>query len=228
MYLKDTLTILYEQITNIKFPDIFEFQNLINNDEFVHPMSLSLYICKHNNNMKLILDKIQINKNNKSLDENKEVLYNKFIRTEKLKPIIENIFKFSQRKNTSIYSHYDDLILYSLNKIQPKYIFTETYGTIQYINRIHELNITQKMNDDKQKIEDSLFYISYMFSHSENNEEEKLYVLHEYYNILSNIFNKFNDVPMKAFTLHRKFIKCKEISKVEKNNLEFYVNSLLN
>ena len=228
LYLKDTLNILYEQITNIKFPDIFEFQNLINNDEFVHPMSLSLYICKHNNNMKLILDKIQINKNNKSLDENKEVLYNKFIRTEKLKPIIENIFKFSQRKNTSIYSHYDDLILYALNKIQPKYIFTETYGTIQYINRIHELNITQKMNDDKQKIEDSLFYISYMFSHSENSEEEKLYVLHEYYNILSNIFNKFNDVPMKAFTLHRKFIKCKEISKVEKNNLEFYVNSLLN
>ena len=84
------------------------------------------------------------------------------------------------------------------------------------------------MNDENQKIEDSLNYINYLFENTDNSKEEKMFVLKKFFNILSDIFNRFNDVPMKAFKLHRKFMQCKSIPQVEKNNLDLYINSLLN
>ena len=227
LYSRYTFEILSERL-NKKKPDILEFQSLVNNDEFVQPNSLSLYTCKHNNNYKLNLDKIQINKDYKFIDENKENLFNKIIRTEKFKPIISNLFDFAKGKNTSIYNYYDDLILFAFNKTENKYFFTNLFGTVQYINKIEQLNITQKMNNEVQKMEDSIAYISYLFDNTDNNEEQKIFVLHEFLNILSDIFNRNIEVPMKAFRLQRKFMKCKEIPQVEKNNLEFYISSLLN
>ena len=227
IYSRYTFEIINERLKKKK-PDILEFQSLINNDEFVQPNSLSLYTCKHNINLKLNLDKIQINKDYKNIDENKETLFNKFILTEKFKPIISNLFEFSKEKNISIYNYYDDLILFDFSKTENKYIFINLFGTIQYINKIEQLNISQSMNNEIQKMEDSLFYISYLFDNTDNTEEQKIFVLHEFYNILSEIFNRNIEVPMKAFRLQRKFMKCKVIPQVEKNNLEFYISSLLN
>ena len=227
IYSRYTFEIINERLKKKK-PDILEFQSLINNDEFVQPNSLSLYTCKHNINLKLNLDKIQINKDYKNIDENKETLFNKFILTEKFKPIISNLFEFSKEKNISIYNYYDDLILFDFSKTENKYIFINLFGTIQYINKIEQLNISQSRNKKKKKMEDSLFYISYLFDNTDNTEEQKIFVLHEFYNILSEIFNRNIEVPMKAFRLQRKFMKCKVIPQVEKNNLEFYISSLLN
>ncbi len=84
------------------------------------------------------------------------------------------------------------------------------------------------MNDENQKIEDSLNYINYLFENTDNSKEEKMFALKNFFNILSDIFNRFNNVPMKAFKLHRKFMQCKSIPQVEKNNLDLYINSLLN
>ena len=120
------------------------------------------------------------------------------------------------------------MILFALSKDSRRPSFIKTYGTIQYINSIEELNITKKMKDEKQKMEDSLSYITYLFENTENIKEEKMFVLKNFFNILSDIFNRFNEVPMKAFKLHRKFMQCKSIPQIEKNNLELYINSLLN
>ena len=228
LYLNNTLNNLYEQIVDLDNPDVFEFGHLINNDDFVHSNSLYLYNLKPNKNIKSDLSKIQINENYKSIDENKEILFNKFIKTIKLKSILDDIFKSTKSKNISLYNYYDDIILFALNRTKAKYVYSKTFGTIQYINKIRQLNISTIMNDSKQKMEDSIFYINYLFKKTENNEKEKMYVLYEFYNILSDIFNRFNEVPMQAFKLQRKFLDCESIPKEEKNNLEFYVNSLLN
>ena len=60
---------------------------------------MNLYICQHNINKNLDVDKIKINKDYKAIDENKEILYNKFIRTVKLKEVVINIFEFLMNDN---------------------------------------------------------------------------------------------------------------------------------
>ena len=227
LFLSDTLDKLKIKLLKRKH-EIVEFQSLINNDDTISFNSLSLYICQHNINKDLDVGKIKINKDYKAIDENKEILYNKIIWTSKLKEIVTNIFEFSKEQNTSIYNYYDDMILFALSKDYKRPSFIKTYGTIQYINNIEELDITKKMNDENQKIEDSLNYINYLFENTDNSKEEKMFVLKKFFNILSDIFNRFNDVPMKAFKLHRKFMQCKSIPQVEKNNLDLYINSLLN
>ena len=227
LFLGDTFDKLKIKLLKKKY-DVVEFQSLINNDDTISYNSLSLYICQHNINKNLDVDKIKINKDYKAIDENKEILYNKFIRTVKLKEVVTNIFEFSKMQNTSIYNYYDDMILFALSKDFKKPSIIKTYGTIQYINNIDELNITKKMNDENQKIEDSLNYINYLFENTDNSKEEKMFALKNFFNILSDIFNRFNNVPMKAFKLHRKFMQCKSIPQVEKNNLDLYINSLLN
>ena len=67
-----------------------------------------------------------------------------------------------------------------------------------------------------------------MFKNTDDDETEKMKVLHEFYNLLGDIFNKFIEVPAQAFKLQKKFLDCLYIPKEEKINLEFYVNSLLN
>ena len=228
LYSKDTLKDLYGQAKDLDHPDIFEFAHLINNDEFISNNSLSLYRIRPNRNIKSDISKIQINEDYKSIDVEKEILFNKFIKTKKLKSVMENIFQFSKSKELSSYNYYDDIILFSLKKLKSKKAFTKTYGTIQYINKIRQLNITTIMNDEKQKMKDSIFYISYLFKNTEDDETEKMKVLHEFYNLLGDIFNKFIEVPAQAFKLQKKFLDCLYIPKEEKINLEFYVNSLLN
>ena len=228
LYLNNTLSDLYEQIVDLDSPDVFEFRHLINNDDFVHNNSLNLYNIKPNRNIKIDLAKIKINEDYKSIDENKEILFNKFIKTKKLKNIMEDIIKFNKQKNISLYNYYDDIILFALNKTKATYGYTRTIGTIQYINKVRQLNISKIMDDEKQKMEDSIFYIDYLFKNTKNKEAEKMRVLHEFYNILADIFNRFNDVPSTAFNLQRKFLDCDEIPQEEKDNLEFYINSLLN
>ena len=141
---------------------------------------------------------------------------------------MENIIKSSKINELSSYNYYDDIILFSLKQLKSKKAYTKTYGTIQYINKIRQLNITKTMDDEKQKMEDSIFYINYLFQNTEDNETEKMKVLHKFYNLLADIFNKYIDVPKQALNLQKKFLDSFFIPKEEKANLEFYVKSLLN
>ena len=229
-YMEDTLKNLHGQIIDQDAPDIFEFDHLINNDEFVTNKSLNYYNTHFNKKIKSNLASIQINEDYKSVDANKDILFNKFIKTKKLKSIMEDIIKFNNKQNISLslYNYYDDIILFALNKTTENKIDTKTFGTIQYINKIRRLRISQIMNNERQKTEDSIYYINYLFENTKNNINNKMYALHEFYNILSVIFNRFNNVPKQAYELKEKFMKCDKIPQKEKNNLELYVNSLMN
>ena len=143
---------------------------------------------------------------------------------------MEDIIKFNNKQNISLslYNYYDDIILFALNKTTENKIDTKTFGTIQYINKIRRLRMSQIMNNERQKTEDSIYYINYLFENTKNNINDKMYALNEFYNILSVIFNRFNNVPKQAYELKEKFMKCDKIPQKEKNNLELYVNSLMN
>ena len=55
------------------------------------------------------------------------------------------------------------------------------------------------MNDEKQKIEDAIYYINYLFENTKYNMIDKMYALRAFYNILIQIFNKFIDVSKQSF-----------------------------
>ena len=229
-YLRDTLSDLYNEIVEADFPDIFEFGHLINNDEFVQYTTLNYYNTIYNKKIKENLASIQINEGYRSVDANKEILFNTFIKTTKLKSIMEDIFNFNQKQNLtlSLYNYYDDIILFALKRATSKKLYSRTYGTIQYINKIKRLRISQIMNDERQKIEDSIYYINYLFENTKDNMNDKMYALRAFYNILSQVFNRFIDVPKQAFELKEKFMKCNTIPEKEKINLDFYIKSLMN
>ena len=227
IYYKKSLAELYKNIRNEGL-DILEFGHLINNDDFIHGNSLQLYNCEHNAT-KLELAYFKINKKAKDSNQKKELLFNKLFERTKLKSIVDDIFKNNIKENESIYNYYDDIILFALNRQKKiKYSFTNIYGTIQYIYKINDLNISKLMQNDTQKINDTIFFINYLFENTKNTEKDKTFVLYEFYKVLNVIFNRFNAVPDKAFELYRKFINCKNIPSQEKLNLELYVNSLLN
>ena len=227
LYQIDTLKDLFGQAKDLDFPDIFQFGHLINNDDFIKKNSLSLYRLKPNENIKSSLSTIKINDDYISIDVNKDILANKFIKTEKLKSISAEIESIKDKKKP-IYNYYEDIILFALKKAKAKKVISKTFGTIQYINKMRQLFIIRIMDDERQKMEDSIFYINYLFTHTKDEEKEKMKVLREFYNVLSDIFNRFNAVPIRAFDLKKKFLDCGSIPQDEKNNLEFYVSSLLN
>ena len=228
LYLNDSLNNLYKQILEKGSPDILEFGHFINSDDFVNDNSLNAYNIKPNINIKLYLSKIKINEDYKSIDENQEILFNKLIKTKKLKSIMKDIFEFNKQKSFEYYNYYDSIIIFALNKVNAKYAYTKLYGTIQYINRIRQLKYYKVMNHENQKMEDSIFYINYLFENTENNEKEKICVLHKFYCLLSDIFNRFNNVSIEAYKLQKKFLNSENIPLIEKKNLVLYINSLLN
>ena len=227
LYLNDSLNNLYKQILEKGSPDILEFGHFINNDDFVNGNSLNAYKMKPNINIKLYLSKIKFNEDI-SIDENQEILFNKLINTKKLKSIMKDIFEFNTQKICELYNYYDSIIIFALNKINATYAHTKLYGTIQYINRIKQLKNYKVMNHENQKMKDSIFYINYLFENTGNNEREKIYALHKFYCVLSDIFNRFNNVSIEAYKLQKKFLNSENIPHIEKKNLVFYVNSLLN
>ena len=174
LYSKNTFDIFKEKLLNRRY-DIVEFQSLINNDDKIQPNSLSLYVCKHNINKDLNVNKIKINNDYIGIDEDKEILFNKFIATDKLKTVVTDIYEFSKMQNTSIYNYYDDMILFALNRNYKRPKFIKTFGTIQYINKIRRLRMSQIMNNERQKTEDSIYYINYLFENTKNNINDKIY-----------------------------------------------------
>ena len=95
---------------------------------------------------------------------------------------------------------------------------------IEYSSIINSFNNT---NDKQQIINDSLFYINFLFNHTQNNENDKLFALDEFYNILNIIYNKFNNITEEGKQLIYKFLNCKYIPQYNKNLLKIYYNALI-
>lgn len=220
---ENILNDLYYTIYN-KRCDILEFNLLINNKDDIKENTLSLYKCQHiKSDINITLFKF--NKKYKGIDQEKELITNKLIKANFFKKIIIK-YRLNEYKN-KIYIYYDEIIIFLLSKENAKFEYIDFFGIIKYINIIKLLYINN-INTSKQKFKDSIFYINFLFDNVENKFKEIKFLLDEYYNLLSIIYNKFNRNNKESIKLLKKFLNCENISIINKKNLIFLYNSLIN
>ena len=220
----EVLNKLYYKIHNSSY-DILEFNLLINNNDYIKENSLRLYRCKHIESQ-YNFDSFKYNKDYPGLDQEKEIITNKLIRARFFKNIIYK-YKLNKLKiNINIY--YDKIILSLFLKENSKLIRDEIFGIIKYDNIINLLYKNNEINNNNQKINESIFYINFLFENANNSFKEKEYVLNEFFNEFSIIFNKFNKNNLESNIVYHKFLNCQYISNFNKNKLKFYYKSLLN
>jgi glycosyltransferase involved in cell wall biosynthesis len=215
---------LYELITNNNL-DILEFDLLINKNDNINYNNLNIYKCSHMKSY-INLDSIKYNKLNKEIDQEKELLFNKLIKTSLLRNII-NEYKLFNYKDI-IYNYYDDMILFCLMKKEIKIEHFNTIGMLQNINDLNKLKLINLMKDKTQMIKDTIFYINFLFENTDESKDGKKYALNEFYNVLSILFNKFNNISIKSIKLLEKFNNSNLINNYDKEELNFYYHSLIN
>ena len=222
---KTTLKELYTECTNNN-ADILEFNLLINKNKNITEDSLRLYKCEHfESKIKKELINFIYNKNINGIDQEKELLFNKLIKTNLLKKLIDE-YKLKEY-NKNVYNYYDDIILFILSKNLTTFKHKDINGVIQYKKYIDNLSKNEIINNKKQKIKDSIFFINFLYDNSYNTNEEKEKVLHKFNNVLSTIYNKFNKSTKESHELYEKFLNCKYISELSKNMLQLYYHSLI-
>ena len=221
---QNTLNELYNFVTDGNI-DILEFNLLISYKETISKNNLILYKCNHFKS-EIDLNKIKYNKNYTNIDLHKDLLINKLIKAEKFKNIIKeyNINEIQRE----VYNYYDNIFLYILQKSYNSFKHANTFGVIKNVNNSNSLNINNIIEDEKQKINDSIFYINFIFENSYNTFEAKEFVVNEFFNIMSIIYNKFNYNSTESYNLYEKFINCQYINQIQKNNLQLYYKSLIN
>jgi len=221
---QNTLNELYNIIIGNNI-DILEFNLLIDSQKKINKNNLNLYKCQHIKS-DLNLEIIKYNKNYINIDQQKELLINKLIKSDLFKNII-NKYKLNEIKRV-VYNYYDNIFLYLLEKSNNYFNRTNIFGVIKNIHNINSLKINSIIKDKKNKIKDSIFYINFLLENSYNSFEEKRFVLNEYFNVMSIIYNKFNDFNSESYILYEKFMKCNYITQSDKKYLQFYYNSLIN
>ena len=221
-----TLHYLYTECINNNYIDIIEFNLLINKYTNITKSSLSLYKCEHfESKIKKEMETIIFNKNINGIDQEKEILFNKLIKADLLKNIIDK-YKLMEYKNI-IYNYYDDIIFFILSKNNTTIQHISDYGAIRHEKYTKSLSRNELLNDNNQKIKDTIFYINFLYDNSNDTFEEKEKVLNKFNNYLSTIYNKFNKSTLQSHELYEKFIDCNYISQSNKNMLELYYHSLI-
>ena len=221
-----TLHYLYTECINNNYIDIIEFNLLINKYTNITKSSLSLYKCEHfESKIKKEMETIIFNKNINGIDQEKEILFNKLIKADLLKNIIDK-YKLMEYKNI-IYNYYDDIIFFILSKNNTSIQHISDYGAIRHEKYTKSLRRNELLNDNNQKIKDTIFYINFLYDNSNDTFEEKEKVLNKFNNYLSTIYNKFNKSTLQSHELYEKFIDCNYISQSNKNMLELYYHSLI-
>lgn len=205
--------------------DVLEFNLLINNDLSISRDNFLEYKCSHyESKIEKIIDNIKYNKNIREIDQNRDLLFNKIIKTESLKNIIS---KFELKNNSKVIDYYyDDIILFSLSKEKYTFKHFDYYGIIQYSVYIEELKADNTSNNKTRIIDNSIFYINYLYDNTNNSISEKEWALTEYFDLLGLIFNKYNDMFNEAYILYKKFYRSPFISSFNKRLLRFYFHSI--
>ena len=205
--------------------NILEFSLLNNKYDNINNNSLSLYKCEHYKS-EINLDSLKFNEQYRPIDQEKELMVNKLIKSSLYKDLI-NEFKLNM-DDKRIYNYYDEILNYLIVKKRIEIKKFDYFGIIQYINKMKTFELYKIMRDKNQMIHDTLFYINFLFDNSDNTFEQKIYVLNEYVTIMSVIYNKFNDISDESKQLFIKFMNCDFISQYDKNNLKIYYKSLIN
>ena len=204
--------------------DILEYNLLINNKESIDDNSLRLYRCEHFDS-EVEFTSLIYNKDYKKIDQEKELLINKIIKTNIYKTIInENLLLY---KDNIIYNFFDEILLFIFRQNNIKIKNVNFSGIIEYSKNIKSFKKFNDINDKSQIISDSLFYIEFLFNHTPNNEKDKMFVLNEFYNIMNIIYNKNNIVTEDGKKLIYKFLNCDCIPQYNKNLLKTYYNALI-
>ena len=185
------------------------------------------FLIKMNHfNFHIEIKSMKTNKNSTKIYEEKEDLFNKIIKSQSYKQIV---IKYNLTKyNEKIYKYYENILMFLFDKNKSNYFKVNIIGIIENINNISFLKLKNIINKKSQKIIDSIFYIEFLFNNSDNIESAKNYVLKEFINVMSIIFNRFNKFTDKSIKLYKKFLNCKYISNEDKDELKFFYNSLVN
>ena len=216
---------LYELDNNISNDiDILEFNLLVNEGDYINHNSLNLYRCTHFDS-KINLDSYKFNNRYKEIDQEKELIVNKLIKSDIYKNVVNKYEKYFIKDIKNNY--YDEIILFLLRKNKTKFKYIENFGIIEYSSIINSFN-SSNTNDKNQLIEDSIFYINFIFDNSDNSVDDKRFVVYEFYNIMNVIYNKYNNISQEAIILKNKLINCKYISNYKKSNINTYFNGLIN
>ena len=220
---KTVLKDLYDEIIKEDI-DILEFNLLIKINYYLDLKNTHflLYKCNHFKS-KLDLDNFKYNKEINHFDIQKEKLFNKIIKAELFKKII-NKYKFNSI-NENMFNYHHEIFLFALENEKIRFKHVNDIGLIKYIKRSDLINKSKRI---ETLYKDSLFYINFLFDNSRKSIRAKKVALNNYFDKLSLIYNKFNNVTKQAINLYYKFINSKFIDKSDKNLLNFYFNSLIN
>jgi len=159
---QNTLNELYNIIIEENI-DILEFNLLVNKQKIINKNNLNLYKCHHFIS-DLNLEIIKYNKNYIDIDQQKELLINKLIKSDLLKNIIKS-YKLNEIQRV-VYNYYDNIFLYLLKKSNNNFKRTNSFGVIKNIYNINSLKINNIIKDKKNKIKDSIFYINFILENS--------------------------------------------------------------
>ncbi len=106
--------------------DVLEFNLLVNQS-----INLNLYKCPHIKS-NINIDSIKYNKFIEEVDQDKELLFNKLIKSDLFKNIIKK-YKFLNYKEI-IYNYFDNIFLFCLFDSSVKFEHYDIYGVINNIN----------------------------------------------------------------------------------------------
>ena len=216
----DTFKNIYEVIEKDDY-DIIEY-NLY---KIIQGKYLNLYKCKHFASL-FNMTKITYNKEYDQIDIKEELLENKLIKSSFIKNIISK-YKLDII-NEKIEYYHNNIFNFIFESNHYKYIYISSINIYKkdiYFKKIIFNNFESQNN---KLINETIFFINYIFENSEHLFEVKEKVLKEFFNVLSIIFNKFTKVSLSSIKLLNKFINYRYISKINKNKLKIYYNSLLN
>ena len=186
-----------------------------------------LYKCNHFSSQ-FNFTQIKYNLLYDNVDISKELLDNKLIKSNYFLNLIQK-YKLNEI-NLDITHYYNDIFNFIINENFHKFIRTRSASTKIYID---DKNMDKKKFFDFsltniQLLNETIFYINFIFDFSKNTFESKKIVLQEFFKILSLIFNKFTKISKTSLEIFHKFLDCKFITDKDKNMLKFYYYSLIN
>ena len=186
---------------------------------------IDLYKCKHFKS-NFNLNKIKYNLDYNNIDINNELLTNKIFKTKYLKNIIIN-YNLDKYKEIVDY-YYNDIFAFIIENNLHK--FKRISSENIYINDIdfENLKFNNFTSGENKKMNETIFYINFIFDNSKKEKISKEKILKEFLNVLSIIFNKFSKVSKISVKLINKFMRSRFVSRDDKILLKFYYNSLIN